>query len=52
MIGISVDSLPVTGSLVAGILILAMLAAVVAYEWWEEERSHRKAEGSALTKAA
>ncbi len=52
MIGISVDSLPVAGSLVAGIVILAMLAAVVAYGWWEEERSHRKAEGSALTKAA
>ena len=40
MIGLPLDNLPVTGSLVAGILILAMLATVVAYEWWEEVRSH------------
>ncbi len=52
MIGISVDSLAVTGLWVAGIVILAMLAAVVAYEWWQEERSHQKVEGRTLTKAA
>ncbi len=50
--GISVDSLPVTASTIAGILILAMLAAAVAYEWWQEERSHRKVERSVFTKAA
>jgi hypothetical protein len=33
--------LPVTGSLIPGMLILAMLAAVVVYGWWSDEHSHR-----------
>ena len=44
--------LPAPGSLIPGILILAMLAAVVVYGWCSDELSHRKAEGSALKKAA
>lgn len=47
---------PVTGSFLAGILpgilILALIAAVVVYGWWQDERSQRKAEGSAFKKAA
>ncbi len=47
---------PVTGSFLAGILpgslILALLAAVVAFGWWQDRRSQRKAEGSAFKKAA
>ena len=47
---------PVTGSflggILPGILVLALLAAVVAYGWWQDQRSQRKAEGSAFKKAA
>ena len=47
---------PVTGSFLAGILpgivILALLAVVVAYGWWRDQQSQRKAEGSAFKKAA
>ena len=47
---------PVTGSFLAGILpgilILALIAAVVAYGWWQDKRSQRKAQGSAFKKAA
>ncbi len=45
---ISIEGMPV----IAGILLLAMLAAVVVSGWLSEEHSHRKAEGSALRKAA
>ncbi len=43
---------PVTGSLIPGVLILAMLAAVVVYGWWSDEHSHRRAERSAFKRAA
>lgn len=50
------DMEPVTGSFLAGILpgllILALIAAVVVYGWWQDQRSQRKAEGSAFKKAA
>lgn len=48
----NLEYLQVTGSWIPGILVLALLAAVVAYGWWSDELSHRKAEGSALKKAA
>ena len=52
---VGVESL--TGSLVAGVLILAALVAVVAYGWLREERAHREwahraTEGPPLKKAA
>jgi CHASE3 domain sensor protein len=57
---VGVESL--TGSLVAGVLILATLVAVVAYGWLREERAHRESahresahrgtEGPPLKKAA
>ena len=34
--------LPATGSLIPGILILAMLAAVAVYGWYQDEVHHRK----------
>lgn len=43
--------LPVTSSLIPGMLILAMLVAVVVYGWWSDEHSHRQAEGSAFKRA-
>ena len=43
---------PLTGSWLAGIVVLALLAAVTVYGWWSDELSHRKAERSALRKAA
>lgn len=52
MEGISLDLVMGAGSLAAGILVLALLAAFVAYGWWSDELSHRKAEGPALKKAA
>jgi hypothetical protein len=33
--------LPVTSSLIPGILILAMLVAGVVYGWWSDEHSYR-----------
>jgi hypothetical protein len=33
--------LPVTSSLIPGMLILAMLVASVVYGWWSDEHSHR-----------
>ena len=52
MEGMSLDFVPMTGSWVAGILVLALLAAVTVYGWWSDELSHRKAESAALKKAA
>ena len=52
MEGMSLDFVPMTGAWVAGILVLALLAAVTVYGWWSDDLSHRKAEGSALKKAA
>jgi hypothetical protein len=37
---VGVESL--TGSLVAGALVLAVLAAGIAYGWLREERAHRE----------
>ena len=34
--------LPATDSLIPGILILAMLAAVVVYGWYQDEVRHRR----------
>ena len=48
----NLEYLQVAGSWVAGILVLALLAAVTVYGWWSDDLSHRKAEGSALKKAA
>jgi hypothetical protein len=36
--------LPVTSSLIPGMLILAMLVAGVMYGWWSDKHSHQ-AEG-------
>ena len=36
----------------AGILVLALLAAVTVYGWSSDELSHQRAERSALKKAA
>ena len=52
MEGLLVESLPVTGSLIGAILILAMLVATIAYAWLQEERPHRTAEGRTLKRAA
>ena len=41
MEGLFLQSVPVIGSLVAGILLLAMVVAAVAYGWGHEEHSHR-----------
>jgi hypothetical protein len=48
--GVFLESL--TGSLVPGVLILAMLVAVVAYGLLREEWAHRGTEGQPLKKAA
>ena len=48
MEAISIEGMPI----IAGILLLAMFAAVVVTGWLSEEGSHRKAEGPALRKAA
>ena len=40
------------GGILPGILVLALLAAVVAYGWLHDQRSQRRAEGSAFKKAA
>jgi hypothetical protein len=48
---ISLEYVPGMESLVAGILILAMLIGVVAYGWLADEPS-RQTEGSAFRKAA
>jgi len=45
---ISIEGMPI----IAGILLLAMFAAVVVNGWLSEEQSYRKAEGPALRKAA
>lgn len=34
--------LPATGSLIPGILVLAMIAAAVVYGWYQDEVCHRK----------
>ena len=47
-----VDVESLTGSLVAGVLILAMLVAGVAYGWLREEPAHRRIEAQPLKKAA
>ena len=52
MEGMSLDAVSMTGSWVAGIVVLAVLAAGTVYGWWSDELSHRKAEHSALRKAA
>ena len=48
--GVFVESL--TGSLVAGVLMLAMLVAGVAYGSLHEESAHRGMEDQPLKKAA
>jgi hypothetical protein len=48
--GLFLESL--TGSVVAGVLILAMLVAGVAYGWRPEKRAQRRTEGQPLRKAA
>ena len=52
MAGVYLADPPVAASSVTGILILAILAAVVLYGWWQEELSHRKGEGSSLKRTA
>ena len=48
----NLEYLQVTGSWVAGVVVLALLAAVTVHGWWRDDLSHRKPEGSALKKAA
>ena len=48
----NLEYLQVTGSWVAGIVVLALLAALTVYGWWRDELSHRKPESAALKKAA
>lgn len=52
MEGMFSDFVMGAGSLAGGILVLALLAAFVAYGWWSDEVSHRKVESPALKKAA
>lgn len=50
--GIYLTDPPAAASWVNAILVLAVLAAVVAYGWSQENLSHRKGAGSAFKKAA
>lgn len=50
--GLSLALASGTGGLIGGILILAVAAAIVAYDWLREEQSRAKAEFMTLKKAA
>ncbi len=52
MEGLSLELASGTGGLIGGILLLAVAAAVVAYDWLREEQSRAKAEPMTLKKAA
>ncbi len=52
MEGMFLQQVPVLGSLVAGVLLLATVLGAVVYEWLREERSHSAPKGEALRKAA
>lgn len=50
--GMFLQQVPVLGSLVAGILILAIVLGAVVYGWLHRERSHSARDREALRKAA
>ena len=52
MEGMFLQQVPVLGSLVAGILLLAMILGAVVYGWSHGERSHSAAEREPIRKAA
>lgn len=52
MEGLVLQFVPSLASLVAGILILAIVAVAVAYGWRQETRSHATTEREPLRKAA
>lgn len=52
MEGLFLQSVPGMGSLVGGLLLLAVVIAAVAYGWRREEHSHAAAEREPLKKAA
>ena len=51
MEGISLEFVP-ANAWIAGLVVLALLAAVTLYGWWSDELSHPQAERPALKKAA
>jgi Mg2+ and Co2+ transporter CorA len=51
MEGIPLEEFP-ANAWVAGLVVLALMAAVTLYGWWSDELSHPKAERPALKKAA
>lgn len=52
MEGVSLDFVPGMGLLTAGILLLAVVVAVVLYGWYTEARSQVTAKSEPLKKAA
>ncbi len=52
MEGLSLVLAPGTGRLIGAILLLAVAAAIVAYEWLRDKRSQAMAERMPLKKAA
>lgn len=52
MEGLFLQSVPGVGSLVGGILLLAMVAAAVVFGWRHETRSRATTEREPLKKAA
>jgi hypothetical protein len=52
MEGLFLQSVPGMGSLVAGLVLLAIVIAAVAYGWTREERSRATTEHEPLKKAA